>query len=72
MKLVSTVLFAALCGSQDVNVDAFSVQSSSVSAAARNTALHATVEKTVLKSPSDIPDDDIPGMFEKFVCKTYG
>jgi hypothetical protein len=72
MKIVSTVLFAALCGSQCANVDSFSaVQSSSVSSA-RNTALHATVEKTVLKSPADIPDDDIPGMFEQYVCKTYG
>ena len=37
-----------------------------------DTQLHASVEKTGLKAPSDIPMDDIPGMFEKYVQKTYG
>jgi len=73
MKLSSSILFTALFGSQYANIDAFSVQSSPLSSYARkNTALHATVEKTILTPPSEIPDDDIAGMFEEFVVKTYG
>lgn len=39
---------------------------------ASSTSLHATVEDTGLKAPSDIPMDDVPGLFEKYVQKTYG
>ena len=78
MKLSSSILFTALYASQYANIDAFSVQSSptgslaSSYAATKNTALHATIEKTRLTPPSEIPDDDVAGMFEEFVVKTYG
>jgi len=36
------------------------------------TELFATIEKTELKAPSDIPTDDVPGLFDKYVQKTYG
>jgi hypothetical protein len=66
------------------NTDAFGVKASpslsnkigttqtSASASASASALFATVEKTGLKAPSDIPDDDVPALFEKYVQKTYG
>lgn len=66
MKLSSTFLLTALL-SQTAN--AFSV--SSVKSSSR-TALGATLEKTALVAPSDIPDDDVAGMFDKYVQKTYG
>lgn len=75
MKLSSSILFTALYVSQYANIDAFSVQSSALhvtSYATKNTALHATVEKTRLTPPSEIPDDDVAGMFEDYVVKTYG
>lgn len=37
-----------------------------------SSALHATIEGTALKAPSDIPMDDVPGLFDKYVQKTYG
>lgn len=52
------------------STSAFTIASSSSSST--SSALHATVEKTVLKAPSDIPMDDVPAVFEKYVQKTYG
>jgi len=76
MKLSSSILFTALYASQYANIDAFSVQSSTASlttyGATKNTALHATIEKTRLTRPSEIPDNDVSEMFEEFVVKTYG
>lgn len=80
MKISSSILASLLVGSclyTKQNVEAFSVplhvsSSSSYRTDSSTTILHATVEKTVLKPPSDIPDDDIAGMFEKYVQKTYG
>ncbi len=78
-KFSSTLLIVALSiGSQHNShtlADAFSVASSAGHKHHNTrtaTALHATIEKTSLKAPSDIPDDDIPGMFEQYVQKTYG
>jgi len=46
--------------------------SSSSSSVSSSSSLFATVERTELKSPSDIPMDDVPGVFDKYVQKTYG
>jgi len=84
-KFSSSVLILALAVGSQCNVDAFSVQHSrvasasasasafvSVSTSSSSSALYATQEKTVLKAPSDIPSDDIPALFDKYVQKTYG
>ena len=76
MQLSWSLLLAALLSQ---NSNAFSIgttiRSSSV---ATPTTLSATLEspaetaKKSLVSPSEIPDDDVAGMFDKFVQKTYG
>jgi acetylornithine/N-succinyldiaminopimelate aminotransferase len=82
-KFSSSVLILALAVGSQCNVDAFSVQHSRVASASASvsvsastssssSALYATQEKTVLKAPSDIPSDDIPALFDKYVQKTYG
>ena len=79
LKFAPSLLIAALSlqsDSTNVNAFAFASQSkstsTSTSTSASSTSLFATVEKTSLTSPADIPDDDIPGLFEKYVQKTYG
>lgn len=77
LKFAPSLLIAALSlqsDSTNVNAFAFASQSKSTctSTSASSTSLFATVEKTSLTSPADIPDDDIPGLFEKYVQKTYG
>ena len=71
-KFSSSLVVLALALSQ--NVDAFSFQANRGVTPTKHqtTSLYATVEKSVLKPPSDIPDDNIPELFEKFVQKTYG
>lgn len=79
-KFTSPLLAVILAlGSQDmIRADAFSMGGSGshsrqlASEKITDTKLHASVEKTGLKAPSDIPMDDVPGMFEKYVQKTYG
>ena len=79
-KFSSPLLAVILAlGSQDmIRADAFSMGGSGshsrqlASNKITDTKLHASVEKTGLKAPSDIPMDDVPGMFEKYVQKTYG
>lgn len=73
LKFAPSLLIAALSLQSDsTNVNAFAFGSQSKSSSASSTSLSATVEKTSLTSPADIPDDDIPGLFEKYVQKTYG
>ena len=73
LKFAPSLLIAALSLQSDsTNVNAFAFGSQSKSSSASSTSLFATVEKTSLTSPADIPDDDIPGLFEKYVQKTYG
>ena len=80
MPKFSSPLLAVILtlGSQDmIRADAFSMAGShhrqlASHKVADSTQLHASVEKISLKAPSDIPMDDIPGMFEKYVQKTYG
>eukprot|EP01083_Nonionella_stella_P092606 259273_1 len=70
MLKFSPLLLLALTAA---NSSAFSVPAfTSASVTSTTSSLHATVEKTVLKAPSDIPMDDVPGVFEKYVQKTYG
>ena len=71
-KFSSIALLALLAPSSSL---AFTVPSSASVQSARSSStssLFATVERTELKAPSDIPMDDVPGLFEKFVQKTYG
>ena len=74
LKFAPSLLIAALSLQSDsTNVNAFAFAFASQSkATTSSTSLFATVEKTSLTSPADIPDDDIPGLFEKYVQKTYG
>lgn len=74
MKFTASAVFLGLIGSLDQS-SSFSIQVVPKSSGSKSfsTALSATVEKTKsLVPPSEIPDDDIPGLFEKYVQKTYG
>ena len=72
LKLSPSLLLVALTlGSTDafgVNV----IPSLAKSTSAAPSSLFATVEKTSLVPPSDIPSDDVPSLFENYVMKTYG
>lgn len=71
IKFTPSILILALTLG---TADAFSVKPSShqIGTTQTSSALFATVEKTGLTAPSDIPSDDIPGLFDKYVQKTYG
>jgi acetylornithine aminotransferase len=75
MKFTASAVFLGLIGSIDQS-SSFSIQAGfpkSSGSKSFSSALSATVEKTkALIPPSEIPDDDIPGLFEKYVQKTYG
>lgn len=74
MKFTASAVFLGLVGSLDQS-SSFSIQPVPRTAGSKSfsSALSATVEKTkALIPPSEIPDDDVPGLFEKYVQKTYG
>jgi hypothetical protein len=75
MKFTASAVFLGLIGNIDPS-SSFSIQAGfpkSSGSKSFSSALSATVEKTkALIPPSEIPDDDIPGLFEKYVQKTYG
>lgn len=70
LKLPSTILLAFATAASS----AFTIPSSPSSSthAQLKSSLYATVEGTRLVAPSDIPVDDVPALFDKYVQKTYG
>lgn len=72
MKLSTSAFLLGLLGGFEQS-SSFSAQIAPNLGSKSASALSATVEKAkTLIPPSEIPDDDIPGLFEKYVQKTYG
>ena len=70
---ISTLTLSVLLARESAIASAFSLSSkNALQHQVSSTSLHATIEGTALKAPSDIPMDDIPGLFETYVQKTYG
>jgi acetylornithine/N-succinyldiaminopimelate aminotransferase len=76
LKLSPSLLLVALTlGSTDafgVNRIPSLAKTTSAGPTGMDSSLFATVEKTSLVAPSDIPSDDVPSLFENYVMKTYG
>lgn len=71
LKLPSSIVLL-LAASTFGTSEGFAPSHVHTAARVSSSAIHATVEKTSLVSPDSIPMDDIPGLFEKYVQKTYG
>lgn len=67
LKFSSIILFTLTTAT----ASAFTIPSQ-FNYAQTESSLHATIEGTGLKAPSDIPMDDVPAVFDKYVQKTYG